>query len=387
MKFLSPLISDARKSLGGTTYARNPAGLYARAKKAPIQPRTPSQQANRANFASATQAWKTLTQAQVVGWNNLAAQTTWKDTLGQTFTPSGMQLFTQCQQNLLALGAAMQVNPPASPPQLVDPGPLVMNISYVSGALSVFDIAPPFFAGTWASAFVLKMTPPLSANITFIPPYKYRNFPSPPALGPSTGATAFGSILTATQHQAQTGYTQVCGRPMAAGSLLSFTLTFYSAPSAGQVQTMYILTGTSPTLTRIATFTVAVRAGALVQSFTAGIDFAPVTVAAGSFLGQFNNQPGQIAYDDESVTNGVLSYAGTAPTSPTAYSPAPVNIGICGYVQASSPAYVVAPAAEYISMFGLPPIGSRVTALLRVIDDTTGFSSAEAKATTIVTGT
>jgi hypothetical protein len=66
MRYLSPLLSDARGKLGNTVFSRNPSGLYSRANTPPAQPRTVSQQTGRANFGTIAEAWRSNAGAPIV---------------------------------------------------------------------------------------------------------------------------------------------------------------------------------------------------------------------------------------------------------------------------------------------------------------------------------
>lgn len=104
MRFISPIISDARGSLGGAVFARNPTGVYMRARTAPTQPRTPSQVNNRDQFTIASQAWRTLGSSLIQGWNAYAETLSRTNSLGVRYTPSGFQVFVEYTRNLQSIG-------------------------------------------------------------------------------------------------------------------------------------------------------------------------------------------------------------------------------------------------------------------------------------------
>jgi len=178
MKYISPLISDARNKLGGTVWSRNSAGVYQRAHVAPTQPRTTSQQANRALFASLASAWGALSQSQIAAWNQLALTVPWTDTLGHTFYPSGFQLYLSCNRNLQALSLSTINSPPPTKPNLPDLGPVTFsaNVTYPPG----FEIFATFgpAVNVVPYRFLYRATRPLGAGINFIAPYEYRNMPT-----------------------------------------------------------------------------------------------------------------------------------------------------------------------------------------------------------------
>ena len=175
MKYISPLFSDARNKLGGTVFARNRAGTYARAKVDPVQPRTVSQQANRAAFTAVTSMWPHLTAAQRTAWNALAETATIVDSLGQHSMPSGFQIFTQCGRNAVISGNSPNAAPVPSAytPQFPGtPGPLTAVA--VAGLITQLNIAQPT-PGSGTAFFSFAATAPLSPGITFVAQHRYRN--------------------------------------------------------------------------------------------------------------------------------------------------------------------------------------------------------------------
>ena len=175
MKYTSALITDARNKLGGDVFARNRAGLYVRVKVKPKNPKTTIQQANRANFSTFTKGWRSLTTAQISGWNNLASQSTLTDTLGNIFKPSGLQLYISLNRNLALIGAAPYSDAPGIKPSFPTllAGTNVVNV--VSGiwnsvVLTVSAEATPNYHHLQGS-----MTAPLSHGISFVGGAQYRN--------------------------------------------------------------------------------------------------------------------------------------------------------------------------------------------------------------------
>lgn len=175
MKYLSPILSDARNKLGGSVFARNRSGVYARARVSPTQPRTPSQVANRSNFATITAGWKAITAPQRAGWNALASTRTLTDSLGSRFRPSGFQLYVSCNRNLtLVLQPTIDDAPDANN----DPGswswqtPTLMTDT---GQISEFDVGFQTDADDGNQYALMGCTGALSPGITFVPRHLYRN--------------------------------------------------------------------------------------------------------------------------------------------------------------------------------------------------------------------
>jgi hypothetical protein len=61
-------------------------------------------------------AWRTLTDAQRLGWKTLGENMTRTDSLGQTYTLTGQQAFASVNRNLLTYGAVMATTAPAFTP-------------------------------------------------------------------------------------------------------------------------------------------------------------------------------------------------------------------------------------------------------------------------------
>lgn len=89
-------VTDIRGSIGGTTFARNAAGNYARARMKPVNPRSPLQNARRAFLNYLANYWSaTLTEDQRDDWRAYAAGTTWTNRLGQTIAINGLAAFVR----------------------------------------------------------------------------------------------------------------------------------------------------------------------------------------------------------------------------------------------------------------------------------------------------
>ena len=177
MKILSPFLSDARGSIGGDTFARNPTGMYVRARTAPTQPRTASQVANRSNFTTAAQAWNGLSAATRLAWNAYADTTTKKDSLGQSYTPAGFQTFVSCMRNLQTLGltAVPELpNPNFAAPPVDFPG---VAWSATGGALYYAKaVVLPDWSVYYGSC-ALQVSQPRPASSPFTARANFRNVP------------------------------------------------------------------------------------------------------------------------------------------------------------------------------------------------------------------
>lgn len=175
MKYTSALISDARNKLGGDVFARNRAGLYVRVKVKPKNPKSTIQQANRAVFSTFTKGWRSLTAAQIAGWNNLAANSTLTDTLGNSFQPSGLQLYIGLNRNLAGVGFASIADAPAQKPAFPTIFASASHVYVRSGAwaYAVFILNTP--ATLFESGIQGYLTHRLSNGVSFVGASLYRS--------------------------------------------------------------------------------------------------------------------------------------------------------------------------------------------------------------------
>jgi len=98
-----PIVSNARKKIGGIVATKGHAGNFLRSKVAPIQPRTTAQRNVRANFTALAKTWQTLGALAIASFNALAASVKKKDRLGNSVTSTGFQLFMSLSRNLLSV--------------------------------------------------------------------------------------------------------------------------------------------------------------------------------------------------------------------------------------------------------------------------------------------
>ena len=194
MKYISPFFSDARNKLGGDVFARNRAGVYVRARVKPTNPQTTSQQANRAVFSTYATAWRSLSSSQITAWNQTAAASLLQDSLGNSFQPTGLQLYISCNKNIATLGGTPLASPPARRPTM--PALTVDSFNFFSSggtSATVYMTIPADFT-SFTPGIVLYMAGPLSAGIRFVGPAMYRCCFKADAFGPAPMAWYIGLV-------------------------------------------------------------------------------------------------------------------------------------------------------------------------------------------------
>lgn len=195
MKYLGLLSSAASGKLGGVVASHNRGGSYFRGHVVPVQPRTPSQTVNRNQLAAFSAAFKSLTAAQVAGWNSLASTVTLKDALGNSYNPTGQQLFVSCNRHLASLNITTQLSNAPAIPSIPGFTSFAVVPTYTSNIITAFALS---WAPSLPSNFgvLLRATGAQSQGRTFIGKSAFRNLAG---YNPSTGLpSSISSLYTNT---------------------------------------------------------------------------------------------------------------------------------------------------------------------------------------------
>jgi hypothetical protein len=185
----SAIVADIRGKHGGIVFGKNRAGNTTRNKTTPVNPRTPSQIAARALFATYSQKWRTLTQAQQNAWNAAVAGYASTNIFGDLRNPTGIQLYIKVNTNLKVSGGS-EITAPAAP-KGVQVG-VIGALSYTSGtpALSLaYSANVPAL-----TRVIVTATAPLSAGVNFVKSQlRIIGTLAPAAASPFNALTAYNS--------------------------------------------------------------------------------------------------------------------------------------------------------------------------------------------------
>lgn len=192
-----PLISDARKKIGGVVFSKARTGAYVRRKVSPTQPRSTAQRSVRANFTANAKAWSgVLLAAARAAFTQLAATLTKKDRFGQSVTLTGAQLYQSTARNLHTIGHAPLTTAP-NDQSISDLGGLTLTEAtspdspYSGPGLKVAPVTNP----ATGEAMVIAAAPPLRAGISFVGKTKYRVI-EVIGIQPTSPATSFPIDIT-----------------------------------------------------------------------------------------------------------------------------------------------------------------------------------------------
>jgi len=148
-------------SYAGVTSSHNRAGQYVRNRRTPTNTPTPRRTAIRAAFGSNSSGWSALTSAEQNAWTAAAAAHPVTDSLGQSITLTGQQLFVSVNTALLNAGSTTVTVPPAS-----------FAVFTPTGSTATFDSAVGVAAtivttGSAADFLLVAFSKPTSAGRTF----------------------------------------------------------------------------------------------------------------------------------------------------------------------------------------------------------------------------
>lgn len=106
IQFGSMLGSDARGKFGGGVFSKNRNGAYVRRKVTPSNPQTAAQLQARSRLTAQSQAWRGLSQADRNSFDAAAPQFAKTDVFGNSYAPTGKNLFTLLNINLALAGGS-----------------------------------------------------------------------------------------------------------------------------------------------------------------------------------------------------------------------------------------------------------------------------------------
>jgi len=132
-------VAEIIGSIGGTTFSRTKAGAIARNRTKPVNPNSDEQSFVRSNFQQAVDMFRTLDFATITEWNEFAQTQSRQNALGESYVPSGKQLFMQAALNQLVIDSAATAPPDLSKlmanPNLPAVSPYTETLGVAAGSL------------------------------------------------------------------------------------------------------------------------------------------------------------------------------------------------------------------------------------------------------------
>ena len=172
---LGPLVADIRGSIGGTVFARNRGGAYARNRTTPLNPQSAAQVAVRAAFGVLSNNWTTvLTQDERDAWDAWAGQVPVPNAFGEDRFLSGINAYVAGNSLLSQAGAPLVTNAPtvfAKGPTVV--GEYLIASGTDTGILTSIGGFVPAAGGVYINTYV---SAPQNQGIGFFKgPFRFAN--------------------------------------------------------------------------------------------------------------------------------------------------------------------------------------------------------------------
>lgn len=159
MKYLG---SPQSGSQAGTTASHNRAGQYYRSRRAPVQPvGTGRRAAIRTAFGAAARGYAGLTGPQQAAWTSYALSFPITDSLGQSITLTGQQMYVSINTQLLNCGQAQSNVPPIS--NVVASAGVPTLTAVHAGAITL----TPAGLGAMTDFQLLAFSAPQSSGVSF----------------------------------------------------------------------------------------------------------------------------------------------------------------------------------------------------------------------------
>lgn len=156
------LMVDGRGKLGGQVATKNRQGAALRNKSTPVNRRTNAQQNVKSLLSNLSDNWRALTDAQRAAWESASQDKKISNIFGDSYSPTGKNMYMIINQGLSIAGSAVVAGPPANTP--------ATGLTALSVATNTIAATELTFAATPVPAshvLVIEATRPLSAGVGF----------------------------------------------------------------------------------------------------------------------------------------------------------------------------------------------------------------------------
>lgn len=170
-KYIGLMTTDMRGKIGGQVASKNRYGTYFRARVAPVQPRTTYQENARALLTAVSQAWRGLSTAVIAEWNSIASSYVRSNSLGNSTTLTGAQLYNKLSINLT------NINPSGGVVSAAPSAPVSVaacGISSCTASPTTFVCVGSEAAVPAATTLFIFASKPVSAGKSFFGKKTYR---------------------------------------------------------------------------------------------------------------------------------------------------------------------------------------------------------------------
>lgn len=157
------IISEARGKIAGMVFSKNGSGSFIRQKVTPINPSSLRQQQARSYLIAASKAWAVLSETIHKQWNTVTTTFKKQNSIGDTYTVSGFNLFVSRFSNALNVLSAAPTTYPGNDDAHI--------FTSLTGSIArPADIMTIVFAPAIPASDTVEImaTPPISLGKTFV---------------------------------------------------------------------------------------------------------------------------------------------------------------------------------------------------------------------------
>lgn len=195
------VVSVLSGKLGGTVFARNRGGAYARSYAIPTRVTSTLAQSIKAAFTAASRGYANLTGAQIAAWDQYGAENPVSNRIGQLITLKGQSWYVGCNSRLIFIGD----NPIAVPPVLPSPVIALCGAPAVDVGDGSAIIEKDEHAAAASVVFMVYAARSVSAGKRYVDNLYTHVYTSDKAIGAAD--LSFGAELIAALGTLQTGVT------------------------------------------------------------------------------------------------------------------------------------------------------------------------------------
>lgn len=162
-KYIGLLTADARGKVGGIILSRSTGSTTIKGHRAPKRPTTILQQRAQNNILAALLSWRGLSVNDQQTWNIYAQGTTYTNSLGTGYSPTGQQLYTQAWVNGASTG--FTPSPSLNPLTILPPPIFELAVQRPFGGLTV--TAGTAFA-SYPSRYIFSCSCVISSSVNYV---------------------------------------------------------------------------------------------------------------------------------------------------------------------------------------------------------------------------
>jgi len=202
VKFGAGIVGMSGK-IGGTIFARNRYGSYARAGTKPINPNSPRQVKMRGIMATLSTRWaQTLTGAQRIGWDLYGSSVSMKNRLGESTFLTGFNHYLRCNSPIGDIGNAY-IDAPPTIFELPEKDPtFACSISEATQVVTItFDDTADWCDELKGMIYIIQGYPQNAQRNFFAGPWKGRTAKMGSDIAPPTSPETFASIHVVAENQ------------------------------------------------------------------------------------------------------------------------------------------------------------------------------------------